>query len=113
MICDFGALNRYQFNGGLPPLNHFVFVKRKHNLLSPNGTTVEPDKGGIHSDTAKLYKLDREMKLQCLFEAKKDLLPMKLFQYGYIRPVCHNGILYASVNGLQKYDGGTLVWENF
>ena len=35
MICDFGALNRYQFNGGLPPLNHFVFVKRKHNLLSP------------------------------------------------------------------------------
>lgn len=76
-------------------------------------TTVEPDKGGIHSDTAKLYKLDREMKLQCLFEAKKDLLPMKLFQYGYIRPVCYNGILYASVNGLQKYDGGTLIWENF
>ena len=40
MICDFGALNRYQFNGGLPPLNHFVFVKRKHNLLSAGADHV-------------------------------------------------------------------------
>lgn len=76
-------------------------------------TTVEPDKGGIHSDTAKLYRIDRDMKLHCMFEAKKDRLPMKLFQYGIIKPVCHNGVLYASVSGLQKYDGGTLVWEDF
>lgn len=76
-------------------------------------TTVEPDKGGIHSDTAKLYRLDREMKLHCIFQAAKDRLPMKLFQYGYIKPFCYNGVLCASVNGLKQYDGGTLIWEDF
>lgn len=74
-------------------------------------TTVEPDKGGQKSDNVIVFCIIDKGKLVELFRAKKDYLPMKLFQYGYARIVPIDNSVAISLYGVSKYDGKTVLLD--
>ena len=75
-------------------------------------TTVEPDKGGINSIEVKVYYVDvKEKKVRVIIKAVKDLLPMKLFQYGYARIVESADTIAIPFCGVKKYDGRIVIMD--
>lgn len=73
-------------------------------------TTVEPDKGGIKSEEVKCYYVNAcDKKVHEIFKAKKDILPAKLFQYGYARMAVSKNTIAISFCGVKKYDGRTII----
>jgi len=74
-------------------------------------TTVEPDKGGIKSKECHVYRCDARGKLEGLLCMQKDWLPMKLFQYGYVKIAINTDTAYLTVCGLKKHDGKLIKIE--
>ena len=68
-------------------------------------TTVEPNKGGIHTNNVTVYRLDRYLKLNKIISDKKDGYNLKYFQYGFADIIKKNGMLYVNFVSTQKYDG--------
>lgn len=72
-------------------------------------TTVEPNKGGIKSKYVHVYHVSGDRKVRKIITVKKDVLPMKLFQYGYARIVVRQDTVALSFCGVKKYDGKTII----
>lgn len=68
-------------------------------------TTVEPDKGGIHSNKVNVYALDADMRLFKILSDEKDRLDPKLFQYGFADIIKCDGKLYIGFTATKHYDG--------
>lgn len=74
-------------------------------------TTVEPDKGGIYTDTVMIYELDANLKLQEIASDKKDAFNPTYFQYGFANIVKSNGSLYTGFTATENYDGKIITIE--
>ncbi|MDD6170421.1 MAG: hypothetical protein PUB46_10175 [Lachnospiraceae bacterium] len=79
------------------------YISDENNLYF--STTVEPDKGGICTNQATVFKLDQDYKLYELITDEKDKYSAKFFQYGYAVMLKNGNGLYVNYTATKKYDG--------
>lgn len=99
----------------------------KHKNRYFFSTTVEPDerckgwkawfsykKGdGILSDSIEVVSVDEQLNTEVFVSYEKDILPMKLFQYGTVQfPSGDGSLITLYPIAVKRYDGDTIVYKD-